>query len=632
MCGIAGILSIDGRPISDEEVAQLRTASDALRHRGPDDEGLWTHPSRHAALIHRRLAIIDPTPEGHQPMQSRSGNRIVFNGEIYNYQELRRAYRLNVPPSDTAVLLALLELKGNKILPELRGFFSFAYWDESKRSLLLARDAIGKKPLYYSLRNGRCMFASELRALLSSGLIPCTISRAALSEYLRFYCVPHPFSMIEGVQMLPPGSMLEISEHGDVAMERWYRLPEYLPIAIEYPDAVRETRRILERSVHDRLVSDVPVGAFLSGGLDSNVVVGLAAQNSKNPLETFSIGFRSNYTENELPTAEIGARAFGTAHHSIEISDSDVAFALEDFFSSMDSPTGDGLNSFLISRAARNANPTFKVVLSGVGGDEAFLGYRKYRWLAQRSSILALLWKTPQPLRSGLATLLTMGADARWKTAIATLLHPEATRILFRDREINELTGSALPYSGVRSAASPLVSLLRFDLEHYLPNMLLRDLDAMTMSHSLEARAPLLDKELLEFTWQLPMNVKARGRSKQLLIDAAHDLLPHAIKQKPKTGFELPMREWLLEGKLRPWLDVLLTDTLELAQDGFLTVPAVRKIHQEFVGGRSHYLKPWNLIALEMWYRNIKSDSIGIPNGAKASASGMTVSEKAGTV
>jgi asparagine synthase (glutamine-hydrolysing) len=608
VCGIAGLLSRDDSPLGERDIHSLNVASKAMRHRGPDDDGLHISDSRLAAFAHRRLSIIDPTPEAHQPMLGARGTMLVFNGEIYNYKELITEYKLQVPPSDTAVLLSLLETRGISILSQLRGFFSFAYWDDNKRELILARDAIGKKPLYHGIFNNRFFFASEIRALVASGLSPLHLSPEALARYLRFYCVPHPDSMLKGVQMLPPGSILRVPDNGDPIVERWHRLPEHHSVPIEYEEARRETRRILERSVHDRLVSDVPVGAFLSGGLDSNAIVALAMKSSTKPIETFSIGFTSaTNIEDETPWAKLGTNLYGTSHHECKISDTEIANLLPDFFQAMDSPSGDGLNSFLVSLATRRASPELKVVLSGVGGDESFLGYNKFRWLARKKFILKTIWSLPDGLRASFSELLMDLPRTLLGSALRASIMPENSRCLFSKKEIRSLSGTTFPDDDTETIVhDELYALLRSDIEHYLPDMLLRDLDAMTMSQSLEARAPFLDMELLEFTWQLPLSIKARGATKQLLSDSVSDILPKALLQKPKTGFELPMREWLMNGTLRRYLDELTSDSLRIVKDGWIEKPATMKVYRDFLSGKTHYLKPWCIIVLEQWYRSIE--------------------------
>jgi asparagine synthase (glutamine-hydrolysing) len=613
VCGIAGLISLDGSPLSEGDLRSLRRANESMYHRGPDDEGFYHSGSQIAALAHRRLSIIDPTPDAHQPMIGPQGSALVFNGEIYNFKELISEYKLNVPPSDTAVLLTLLETIGIEILPKLRGFFSFAWWNDEKGELILARDAIGKKPLYYGNVRGRLFFASEIRALLASGFVDLELSPEALASYLRFYCVPHPQSILKGTHILPPGSILQLPFNGLSVVQQWYRLPEHKPIYIGYEEACKETRRILERSVQDRLVSDVPVGAFLSGGLDSNAIVGLAMQSVSTPIETFSIGFSvKSQVEDETHWARIGANKYGTLHHEWKVSDSDIADLLPDFFHAMDSPTGDGLNSFLVSVATRRSSPHLKVVLSGVGGDEAFLGYKKFRWLAQNAPAFHVFWALPKRLRMSFSESLLASSHSRISSALRSAFMPEHSRNLFSNAEIMSLTGSDVAQNDTeRTDGDLLYTLLRSDIEHYLPDMLLRDLDSMSMSQSLEARAPLLDKELLEFTWQLPRSIKIKGNTKQLLSDAVSDILPNELLQKQKTGFELPMRDWLMNGMLRPYLDELNSSKLRIVERGLLRQNAVTQIYHNFLQGRSHYLKPWSIIALERWYRSMETRLAG---------------------
>ena len=608
MCGIAGIMSLAAEPLSEASLRSVRAMSDTMQHRGPDDNGEWTSADRRVMFAHRRLSIIDPTAEAHQPMISVTGSVLNFNGEIYNYRELRKEYALDVPLSDTAVLLTLLERHGTAILPKLRGFFAFAFYNAANRSLTLARDAIGKKPIYYAYPHNAFLFASEQRALMRSGLIEFRISRELLGQYLQHYSVPHPASLITGVHTLAPGHTLRIDAAGHSVLQRWYELPKHSPITIDYADAVKEVRGLLETSVRYRLVSDVPVGAFLSGGLDSNAIVGLMSREVSSPIETFTIGFQSGrQAQSEVDIAQIGATAFGTRHHARTLTSGDVMSVLPQFFWSMDSPTGDGLNSFLVAKTAHEIDPQLKVVLSGVGGDEVFLGYRKYRWLAERSRVLKALWTTPRAARTRLARALAGNSNMRMLNAVRTVLDPMNVRALFSPAEIHALSGGADP-SPTTEQDESIEELLRFDFERYLPDMLLRDLDVMTMSQSLEARAPLLDRSLIEFVWQLPLEFKTRGNSKQLLADAVQDILPKAITEKPKTGFELPMAEWLRNGELRPMLDLLRIGNLTIIEHGLLAPKPVRKVYNDFIAGRSHYLKPWTLLALEYWYRSFTTN------------------------
>lgn len=606
MCGIAGLVSLTGRALPNDAEQRVTRMTSLLEHRGPDDSGLFVAHDRLAVLGHRRLSIIDPTPEAHQPMVSLEGNAITFNGEVYNFRELATTHAVGPSASDTAILLRLLERRGVSVLPEIHGFFSFAYWDAASRSLIIARDRFGKKPVYYYTNGDWLIFASELGALLGSGLVPRHISIDGVAQYFRYYCLPHPATPIEGVLCLPPASVLRIDARTGWVdePERWWTLPSTSTLSCSYGEAVLGVRERLERSVCFRMVSDVAVGAFLSGGLDSNAIVGLMARESSH-LKTFTIGFEG-FQGNETELARIGAAHFKTDHHEHVYTDEEVAELLPHFFASMDSPTGDGLNSFLVSHFTREADPELKVIVTGTGGDELFLGYKKYRWMAQHP--IARKIAKHAPAKEALTRWL--GTKNLPAASLAkALLAADQIRQLFSDDETAVLlhgptrpTGPIRPTDPIRS--TDLESLLAFDIEHYLPDMLLRDMDVFTMAHSFEARVPLLDGDLVEYVWQLPMEYKSRGATKQLLIDATGDILPPALLTKPKTGFELPLAGWLKRGTLHPWLERIRTGELALIRDNILSGEAIRNIHTDFVNGKSHYLKPWSVIALDEWYRH----------------------------
>ncbi len=614
MCGIAGILALGKNQIVTDADSRVRRMTHALAHRGPDDEGIYA--SANIVLGHRRLSIIDLSAHGHQPMvRPDQASSIVFNGEIYNFKELAKKYSIADARSDTFVLQELIERQGVSALAKLRGFFTFANWDAPNHSLLIARDAVGKKPLYYTVQDGQFIFASELRALIASGLVRPILSKQGLAKYLSFYSLPSPQTMIEGVSTLPPGHTLRVDADGAIKIERWWRLADYEPrTGRPRSELVQTIREKVEEAVRYRLVSDVPVASFLSGGLDSNVVTGLMAQDSPAPIKSFTLGFVNDKPENdERDLARLSARAFGTDHHELTISASDVVRWLPDFFASMDSPTGDGLNSYLVSRATHEADPSLKVVISGVGGDELFLGYKKFRWLAKHPNIQRLVASVPRGVRGSLFRRLEH-STSKLQNAVRMLLEPSRTRILFSGDEVAELctiassqvcewTDDVLNAHSLDQEKNASARLQRLDIENYLPSMLLRDLDVMTMSQSLEARAPFLDVPLIEFMQQVPLEDKAAGPSKSLLSEAFADLIPDELLTKPKTGFELPMSQWLRDGALNPYLTVLQQGQLRLIDDRHLNSAAVGKTVERFLKGRAHYLEVWAIIALEGWYR-----------------------------
>ncbi len=600
MCGIAGIISLDGSPLDDRTLASVEKMTSLLAHRGPDDSGVHVSPSRLCAFGHRRLSIIDLSKHAHQPYQLGTSS-LVFNGEILNYEELSKRYYAESESSDTVVLAKLLCDKGLSILPELRGFFAFASWNEEKRELLIARDALGKKPFYYSVTNGRLIFASELRPIVASGLVPFRIDKEALHLYLTYYSVPTPHSIVANVKTLQPGHSITV-KRGEISLEEWWRLPMHEPINAPHSEIVSELRVRFFMSVSSRLISDAPLGIFHSGGLDSNAVLAAASSISSSKLSTFNVRFGKRDND-ESSVARASADHFGAAHTELAIEEADVKKHLNGFFYRMDSPTGDGLNTYLVSQAVCALRPDIKVVLSGVGGDELFVGYKKVRMLAKIRNLMRLT------KRGGLSTTSSW-TTSQLQNMMHTVRHPLEMRNLFTVSE-------RLAMIGERSAMEDAVidriknvdrriiqQLLRLDIENYLPHTLLRDLDVMTMAHQQEARAPFLDRELVEYAWQIPLKEKLLGRPKQLIIEMLGGALPDAVLQKRKTGFELPVGQWLHSGFLKPILNDLGTGELQLIKDGLLKKAAVREVANDFIAGRTHYMKPWSIIALEYWYRS----------------------------
>ncbi|HET6512375.1 MAG TPA: asparagine synthase (glutamine-hydrolyzing) [Candidatus Kapabacteria bacterium] len=602
MCGIAGILSLDGSPLDDRTLASLEKMTSLLAHRGPDDSGVHVSPSRLCAFGHRRLSIIDLSPHAHQPYQCASSS-LVFNGEILNFEELSKKYYGERESSDTVVLAKLLRDKGLSILSELRGFFAFASWDEEKKELLIARDAIGKKPLYYSVANGRLIFASELRPIVASGIVPFKINTEALDLYLTYYSVPTPHSIVENVKTLQPGHSITVKS-GELSLNEWWRLPKHHRIEASRQTIVEDLRDRFFTSVNARLISDAPLGLFHSGGLDSNAVLAAASSVSTSKLSTFNVRFGKRDND-ESSVARASASHFGAAHTELAIGEADVAKNLQAFFYRMDSPTGDGLNTFLVSQAVCELRPDIKVVLSGVGGDELFVGYKKVRMLAKMRGILG------QGQRKVNTT--SSWTTSRLQNMLHTIMHPLEMRDLFTSAERVGLIGERSAYEHSitdrsRSVDNLIIQqLLRLDLENYLPHTLLRDLDVMTMAHQQEARAPFLDRELVEYAWQIPLKEKLQGRPKQLIVEMLGGALPDVVLQKKKTGFELPVSDWLRFGFMRPMLDDLLNGDLQLVSDGILQARAVRQLATDFTAGNLHYMKPWSIIALEHWYRSYTS-------------------------
>lgn len=572
MCGIAGMIGGAGR-----DAAERMTAS--LAHRGPDGFGLEFWPEQGLAFGHRRLAIIDLTEAGHQPMLSADGRlAVTFNGEIYNYRELRaqlaargHGFRTH---SDTEVLLAAYTEWGDGCLDRLRGMFAFALADFRRREVLLARDRFGIKPLVWAQAGGGFLFASELRALLASGRVARTPDPQAIWDYLSLGSVPPPATILAGARALLPGHALRVGFAGDLRREwRWWSLPEAVPpAALSFADAAAALRERLDDAARAHLVADVPVGAFLSGGVDSAAMVGLMSRLTAEPVRTFTVGFeRRHEVFSETAAARQTAEFFGTVHTEVVVSDAEAAANFDAVLAALDQPSLDGANTFFVSRAA---GQEVKVVLTGLGGDELFAGYPHFRrhWLAAclPRRLCAPLRLLPGRFRHNLM-LPALNPAERLATLRCQMYDAEKRRILNPDF----LAGFApaplerLPEPSLRAGLAAVDQVSRWELEGYLPRTLLRDGDAASMAHALEVRPILLDHPLAEFAFSLPAEFKLRGgEGKAVFLAALGDLLPPAVRRRPKRGFELPLLRWLA-GPLRA-----------RAEDAFAS-PAARNLFGE---------------------------------------------------
>jgi asparagine synthase (glutamine-hydrolysing) len=585
MCGITGIFELSTRsdnstPSRWGSAEELVTAmSSRLVHRGPDDRGSSSAHSNSSTIAfgHTRLAILDPTVAGHQPMSGGAAGQfeIIFNGEIYNFKELRdelgTAGGQWRTQTDTEVILRAYERFGEDAFRRLRGMFAFAIRDESRDRLVLARDCFGIKPLYYFHDNQRFIFASEIRALLASGLVPKEICPNGFASYLSYGAVEAPLSIIKGVRMLLPGHYLTVDYRNgklDLA-EKSYSEECYRQRSGDLPanrrDAVIRLREVLEDSVRHHLVSDVPVGAFLSGGIDSSAIVALMRSVTRERPRTFSVVFaEKEFTEAEY--ARLISRQFETEHREIELSESDLLSLLPRALRDMDHPTIDGINTYVVAKAVHNSG--IKVALSGLGGDELFAGYPSFR----RAQLLRKLSVVPKGLRTATAyagrALLHRSVQQRkaWDLLGGELSPRHAymtSRRLFSSLEVAELTGVRGPQNGRSTPTLPLngstaddfineVSLC--ELKGYMADMLLRDTDQMSMAHSLEVRVPFIDSVVVPYVLSLPGSWKIDPqRPKSLLLDALGDLLPEQIWRRRKMGFTLPFERWMrsnLSGEL----------------------------------------------------------------------------------
>lgn len=618
MCGIAGIVGPPG--LKDPDGA-ARAMAAALAHRGPDAEGIWRDGDR-VILVHRRLSIIDLSAASNQPFHSTDGRyAIVYNGEIYNYRELRAelndtAFRT---ASDTEVLLAAYARWGPAFLHRLKGMFAFAIWDREKRELFIARDRLGIKPLYVHEREGRVLFASELRALLATGLVPRRLDREALSDHLRYQTVHAPATIVKDVRMVMPGHWMRVNETG-AEVHRWWDLSgtvEEGAAAMDPARVRREVRERLARAVERRLVSDVPFGAFLSGGIDSSAIVGLMAEVSGAPIHTFSVGFdEEDFSEERY--AAIVAKKFNTVHTPIRLRGRDLLDALPDVFAAMDHPSGDGPNTYVVSRATKRAGIT--MALSGLGGDEVFAGYPVFtRSLAlRRLRWMALL---PAPVRRLGAAAVTRLKLPRGHHKLAYVMQLGSvdvertypiTRQVAHERALAELlsSGSLAPDRvggiahdllvtdrGVRLPLLSQVSLL--EMSTYMQNVLLRDTDQMAMAHALEVRVPFLDHELVQFVLGVSDAWKRPHTPKQLLTSALGDLLPPEIINRPKMGFTLPWPRWMRE-ELRSFCEARIE---RLCQRAVFNADGLRSLWSAFLADpkRVSWARLWYLVVLEEW-------------------------------
>jgi asparagine synthase (glutamine-hydrolysing) len=620
MCGIAGQVSSHG--VVDPDV--VMAMRDALTHRGPDSAGAYS--SAGVALGARRLAIIDVLG-GDQPLfNERESVVVVLNGEIYNYRELRRelegkGHRFR-SSSDTEVLAHLYEEHGEDLVRRLRGMFVFALWDEDERRLVLGRDRVGKKPLYYWERNGTLSFASELAALLEDPSIPRRPDPRALDSFLSLLYVPHPLSAIEGVRKLPPASTL-VWQDGRIEVNRYWRL-SYEPKQAGSPEEIRE--RIwshIEEAVRIRLVSERPLGVFLSGGVDSAAVVAAMSESWSGPLKTFSIGFTTDRF-NELPHARAVAERFETDHTELVV-EADAVSVLPKLITHYGDPFGDSsaVPSFYVAQlAARDV----VVALNGDGGDESFAGYNRYvsNSIAERLGRLPALLRrtsahvaglTPMPshLNSWPARIrrfaLSLALSPAERYAMRMSVLSASTRAELYDPDFTASLDSASPAQAVleawngSAAGSPVDRMLDVDVRTYLPGDLLVKMDIATMANSLEARSPFLDHKLMEMAARLPAELKVRGLGGKAALKAAlRGRVPDQVLDRPKWGFAVPLAEWI-RGALQPYVRDVLFDR-RTRERGYFRSRALEHVYRSHVeNGADRSSELWLLLVLELWHR-----------------------------
>lgn len=593
----------------------------ALTHRGPDAEGVFN--GNGICLGHRRLSIIDLSQAANQPMSDPSGRyTLVFNGEIYNYKELRKS--LNgyafVSESDTEVLLAGLIHTGTAFLSACNGMFSLAFWDAQKEELLLARDRLGIKPLYYARVGDKFIFSSEIRAILSSGLVPKRMNEAVLGEYLRYQTVHGSNTMVEGIFGLPAGTFMSVNQDEEYVGAYWNLVnnAELLPSNLTYQDAKQLIKTRFEKAVSRRLVSDVPFGAFLSGGIDSSAIVAVASQKVSTPLRTFTVVFDDDqYSEAQF--AKMVAEKYHTDHREIKLSPHTLIDQLPEAITAMDHPTGDGINTYVVSKAAKEAGIT--MVLSGLGGDELFAGYPVFQQISQLQQMKWLL-SFPKWARRAIGQIRAnarpgVGAQKTIDVICEDYFDVEYAYQYSREVVSKQTNKSllTLPPHGSNSVFNivhqgvgygtpgfqlPFLSKITYaEIVTYLQSVLLRDTDQMSMASALEVRVPFLDHELVQAVMAIPDKFKYPTTPKSLFVDAMGELLPPEIVNRPKMGFTFPWDGWM-RNELKEFCG---DQILALGQRPQFNQEALSRRWDDFLRGDKYvsWSRIWYLSILEAW-------------------------------
>ena len=624
MCGIAGFVDNDQRngvPVGQQRLDGafnlVHRMCDVIRHRGPDDEGIHVAPG--IGLGMRRLSIID-LAGGRQPIHNEARTIwVVFNGEIYNYRELRDELESHghrfYTSSDTETIVHAYEQWGDDAFRRLRGMFGIAVWDAVNRTLLLARDRAGQKPVHYVKRGGRLYFGSEIKSLIAAGAVEPRLDLAALDHYLAFLYTPRDASIFENVRKLPPGHFLKWQD-GRAEVHRYWQVPAEETFHGSEDEAVEGLTRVLQEAVASHMVSDVPLGAFLSGGVDSSAVVGMMSRVSSRPVKTFSIGFDDPEFD-ELEHARTVARHFGTDHHEFVVKPDGLSI-LDELIAHFDEPFADSsaIPTWYVSEIARKH---VTVVLSGDGGDELFGGYDRYiphprvrkfdaLGLPGLRAAAGVAWPLLPHGTRGKNFLRHVAKDSIGRYLDSMTLFPSDERAaLYSDgatAAVRSATEQRLARHFHRFGALPHDSrMMRFDFETYLPEDVLVKVDRMSMAHSIESRVPLLDNEVIDFAASLPARFKIReGRRKHVLKRALEPLLPAGILNRRKQGFGVPLGNWFRGGLTGLFSDVL--DAPRTRQRGYFEPAFVsRLLREHLTGQRDHTSRLWQLLVFELWHR-----------------------------
>ena len=653
MCGIAGFLHGEANADRTRLETIGNSMATAIAHRGPDAAGVWCDPQVGICLAHRRLSIIDLSAAGAQPMQSSCGRYVLaFNGEIYNFRDLRLAVEKAADfggwrgASDTEVLVEGVRVWGvEKALQNSVGMFAIAIWDRSTRELILARDRVGEKPLYYGLCRGNLLFGSELKALLSHPAFSAEIDRDAVALFLRHNYIPAPCTIYTGIYKLSPGTFFRVTL-ADIQQGKLPRAQPYwtldqaiqsgraAPLATSASEATGELEKLLAQSIKGQMVSDVPLGALLSGGIDSSTVVALMQAQSHSKVKTFTIGFHEAGYD-EAKHAAMVAKHLGTDHHELYVTAEQAQAVIPSLPTVFDEPFSDSsqIPTLLVSRLARTH---VTVALSGDGGDELFGGYNRYAWATK---LWSMFGKVPRPLRGPAARVArgTPPGVVNWSWSVLKHVMPKHLRFenasdkLHKAADLLELDSEESLYlelvSHWKAPKSVLLSgderqrfsgfsqddikgldytsgMMRLDTLTYLPDDILVKVDRAAMSVSLETRVPLLDHRLIEFAWRLPVHMKIRGDSaKWLLKEVLYRHVPKALVDRPKMGFGVPIDTWL-RGPLREWAEHLLAKS-RLDQQGIFQSAPIRKCWEQHLAGTHNWqYHLWDILMFQAWCDN----------------------------
>ncbi len=626
MCGLNGIISAVIETEKCESI--VRAMNKRLAHRGPDHDGIWKDDK--ICLGHRRLSIIDLSPESNQPFISNDKRYvIIYNGELYNYKDLKLELQRTAQGSaeqpyffktgsDTEVILAAYIRWGNSCLTHFNGMFAFAIYDTTTKKTFIARDRIGVKPLYYYYGDDAFMFSSEVRPIIHSGIRSFELNKDVLAEYFMYQTVLAPNTLVKGIKMLMPGHYLEF-ENGKATITQYYSTNKISNASdhLSYKQICEKVNELITHSVQLRMVADVPFGAFLSGGIDSSAVVGLMSKVSSEQVQTFNVSFdESEFSESKF--ARIIAKKFNTKHHEIKLTPGDFLKQLPEALDAIDHPSGDGPNTYIVSKATKNAG--IKMALSGIGGDELFAGYDVFKRMTDLQK-KAWINAIPRFARTGVGHLIKKRKKSVSGNKIAELLsEPKISfssayplnRSVYTLKELQQLIKHPEPFTQIKKVVDQtpqkkhhLLSAVSIcEINTYLENVLLRDADQMSMAVALEVREPLLDYKLIEFALSVNDEHKFPHTPKKLFIDSLGDLLPKEIVQRPKMGFTLPWQSWL-KNDLRSFCEKNIS---ELSEYSFCHKNEIQNYWARFLNDDRivTWSRVWHLVVLNYWIKENK--------------------------